>query len=462
MKDRLFGAGAALLLVFAWMAVPMQAQDGAPAVSTTGVPTLAPMIEKVSPAVVSIGTRGSIAVQERNNPLFDDPFFRRFFDIPEQFGPREREFQAAGSGVIVDAGEGYIITNAHVVENADEITVTLHDNQQFTARVVGTDAASDIALLQTDQKNLVDVPFADSSKARVGDFVVAIGNPFGLQHTVTSGIISALGRFGINPQGYEDFIQTDASINPGNSGGALVNLRGELVGINSAIFTRSGGNIGIGFAIPSDMVNYVMQQLIEFGEVRRGLLGVSIGNLTPDLAEPLGVDVREGALVSQVVAGSAADEAGIEPGDVIIAIDGRKIGDANELRNMIGLKRVGEEVELELIRDGKRRRVEATLGENIVDQQVAAADLHRGLAGAEFSSIDQSSPLYEGTAGVLVTAVAPGSPAFLSGLRPNDIITHVNRQRVTSLADFRDIAAGDGALALAIQRGDSSALIPIR
>ncbi|CAN5204852.1 Do family serine endopeptidase [soil metagenome] len=470
MKDRLIGAGIALFLVIT-ATIALQAQnearktrgdDGIAAVDLQPVPTLAPIIERIAPAVVNIATAGSIEVQGRGNPLLEDPFFRRFFDIPEQFGPRERQFQAAGSGVIVDAKNGYIVTNAHVVENADEITVTLRNNREITAEVIGSDPASDIALLKTDANDLVEIPFADSNEARVGDFVVAIGNPFGLQHTVTSGIISALGRFGINPQGYEDFIQTDASINPGNSGGALVNLRGELVGINSAIFTRSGGNIGIGFAIPSAMVQNVMQQLIEFGEVRRGLLGVNITALRPDIAEALGIDADEGALVSQVLDGSAADEAGIEAGDVIVEVNGRKIDDHNELRNVIGLHRVGEEIEIGLIREGDAKTVTAKLRELTQDQPVSAADVHRGLEGAELATLDESSPSYDGTGGVLVTAVAPGSRAFLNGLRANDIITHMNRRRIDSLAELRSAAEGAGALVLALQRGDSNLLVPIR
>ncbi|MBA3562693.1 MAG: DegQ family serine endoprotease [Gammaproteobacteria bacterium] len=472
MKDRLFGAGVALFLVItATIALHAQSsrearEDELPAVALQPVPTLAPIIERVSPAVVNIATRGSVEVQGQGNPLFEDPFFRRFFDVPEQFGPRERQFQAAGSGVIVDAENGYIVTNAHVVDNADEITVTMRDNREIKAEVVGSDPASDVALLKTEANDLTEIPLADSTEARVGDFVVAIGNPFGLQHTVTSGIISALGRSGISPAGpqssYEDFIQTDASINPGNSGGALVNLRGELVGINSAIFTRTGGNIGIGFAIPSAMVNNVMEQLIEFGEVRRGLLGVQIGNLTPDLTEPLGLDITEGALVTQVQAGSAADEAGIEAGDVIVSANGKQIGDANELRNVIGLQRVGDEVQLELIHDGKRRRITAELGELEQSEPVVAQELHEGLAGAEFADIDENSPVYQGAAGVMVTAIAPGSPAFLSGLRANDVITHVNRQPISNLNELREAAEGANALVLALQRGDSNLLIPIR
>src|SRR5262245_2349142 len=294
---RLSGAVAALLLLAAPLAVVPVAFGQLPtAVGQTPVPSLAPMLKNVTPAVVNIATRGTV---QQENPLLNDPFFRRFFDIPNV--PRERSFQAAGSGVIVDAKNGYIITNTHVIENATEITVTLLDNRSLTAKVVGKDPGSDVAVLQVKANNLAQIPITDSDRAEVGDFVVAIGNPFGLGHTVTSGIISALGRSGINPEGYEDFIQTDASINPGNSGGALVDLNGQLVGINSAILSRTGGNIGIGFAIPSNMMKTVMNQLVKFGEVKRGVLGVNVQTLTPDIAQSmdLGNEVQ-GALVSQV------------------------------------------------------------------------------------------------------------------------------------------------------------------
>src|SRR4030095_14485214 len=283
---------AALLLAAAPLVAPSIVLGQLPnAVGETPVPSLAPMLKNCTPAVVNIATRGTV---QQENPLLNDPFFRRFFDVPNV--PRERTFQAAGSGVIVDSKNGYIITNAHVIENADEITVTLLDNRSLKAKVVGRDMGSDVAVLQVKAQNLTQIPIADSDRAEVGDFVVAIGNPFGLGHTVTSGIISALGRSGINPEGYEDFIQTDASINPGNSGGALVNLDGQLVGVNSAIFSRTGGNIGIGFAIPSNMVKAVMSQLIQYGEVKRGILGVQLRNMTPAIAESLGLANAKGAL----------------------------------------------------------------------------------------------------------------------------------------------------------------------
>src|SRR5512135_1761738 len=298
----LLGLTATLMLA----AAPLASAQLPAQVGETPVPSLAPMVKRVTPAVVNIATKGTVQEQ---NPLLNDPFFRRFFDVPNT--PQRRQFQSAGSGVIVDAKQGYIVTNAHVIENATEITVTLLDNRSLTAKVVGKDEGSDVAVLQVPANNLTALPIADSDKTEVGDFVVAIGNPFGLGHTVTSGIVSALGRSGINPEGYEDFIQTDASINPGNSGGALVNLNGQLVGINSAILSRTGGNIGIGFAIPSNMMKVVMNQLIKFGAVKRGVLGVNIQTLVPEIAQSMGLpEGTQGALVSQVVEGSAAERAG--------------------------------------------------------------------------------------------------------------------------------------------------------
>ena len=328
------------------------------------MPTLAPLVKQVEPAVVSIATKGTVSAPA--NPLMEDPFFRRFFGFPDQQQqPRQREVQSAGSGVIVDAAKGYILTNHHVVENAEEIEVVLNDNRNLKAKVIGSDPGTDIAVLQVENaKNLVQMKLGNSDQVQVGDFVLAIGNPFGLQHTVTSGIVSALGRSGINPDGYEDFIQTDASINPGNSGGALVNLRGELIGINSAIFSNSGGNIGIGFAIPVNIAKSIMNQILQFGEVKRGLLGVSISDFNADSAKAFGVEgTAEGALVQEVVDGSAAEKAGIVVGDVIVSVDGQRIKSASDLRNTIGLKRSGESVRIDVIRDGKRRQFVTVLSE---------------------------------------------------------------------------------------------------
>ncbi len=413
------------------------------------VPSLAPMVKRVSPAVVNIATRGTVQEQ---NPLFNDPFFRRFFDVPNT--PRQREFQSAGSGVIVDAKQGYIITNAHVIENATEITVTLLDNRSHIAKVVGKDEGSDVAVLKVQAANLAQIPIADSDRTEVGDFVVAIGNPFGLGHTVTSGIVSALGRSGINPEGYEDFIQTDASINPGNSGGALVNLNGELVGINSAILSRTGGNIGIGFAIPSNMMKTVMNQLVKHGEVRRGVLGVNIQTLTPDIAESMDLGNVQGALVSQVVEGSAAEKAGIKAGDVITSVNGKAVKDAAGLRNSIGLLSIGERVDVALLRDGKPRRVTAVVGERDAAAEARAANLHRGLEGADLADAQGG--------GVVIRAVAEGSPAAQRGLRANDIIVGVGRTRVANLAEFQRATEGAAAFVLQIRRGNAVLVIPIR
>src|SRR5262245_56954150 len=372
MRQQSFALMAFAALLFAGSA-PAQLPEK---VGDTPVPSLAPIVKKASPAVVNIATRGTLR-EQRRNPLMDDPFFRRFFDAPDM-APRERQFMSAGSGVIVDARNGYIITNAHVIENADEITVTLLDDRQLKAQIVGRDKPSDVAVLKVTAKNLVEMPLADSSKAEVGDFVLAIGNPFALHHTVTSGIISALGRSdNTNTEAYQDFIQTDAPINPGNSGGALVNLRGQLVGINTAIFSGSGGNIGIGFAIPSNMVKAVMTQLAQYGSVRRGRLGVDLANqFTPDIAESLGLENARGALVSGVASGTPADKAGIKPGDVIVSINGRNVNNAAELRNNIGLLSVGEKVEIGLLRDAKPRRVTAIIGERDEAGEDGAAKIH--------------------------------------------------------------------------------------
>jgi serine protease Do/serine protease DegQ len=419
-------------------------------VGETPVPSLAPMVKRVSPAVVNIAIKGTVQEQ---NPLLNDPFFRRFFDVPNT--PQRRQFQSAGSGVIVDAKQGYIITNAHVIENATEITVTLLDNRSLTAKVVGKDEGSDVAVLQVQGNNLTAIPIADSDKTEVGDFVVAIGNPFGLGHTVTSGIVSALGRSGINPEGYEDFIQTDASINPGNSGGALVNLNGQLVGINSAILSRTGGNIGIGFAIPANMMKTVMTQLVKHGEVRRGVLGVNIQTLTSDIAESMGAAGNtQGALVSQVVEGSAAEKAGIKAGDIITAVNGKPVKDASGLRNTIGLLSIGERVDVALLRDGKPRRLTAVIGERDAAAEAAAAGMHRGLEGAEL--VDAQG------GGVLIRSVAEGSPAAQRGLRANDVIIGVGRTRVANLAEFRRATEGAAAFVVQVRRGSAMLVIPIR
>jgi serine protease Do/serine protease DegQ len=341
-----------------------------------------------------------------------------------------------------------------VVENATEITITLLDNRTFSAKVIGSDEGADVAVLQAKQPNLVAMALGDSTRLEVGDYVVAIGNPFGLQHTVTAGIVSALGRTGINPDGYEDFIQTDASINPGNSGGALVNLRGELVGINSAILSRTGGNIGIGFAIPVNMVKGVMDQLIKYGQVKRGVLGVNIYNVTPDIAKEFGLTESSGALVAGVVQGSAAERAGVKTRDLITSINGVAMKDATELRNTIGMLRIGDKVEIGLLRDGKPLKVTALIAERGDLYATNAADINKGLEGAEFGDAPDGG-------GVLVKSIQDGSPAAQNGLRTNDLIVGVGRTLVTNTKTFTEAAKNANVLVLNLRRGSTIELIQI-
>ena len=449
------------LALTAWLvlaAVAPSAHAAMPsAIGDTPVPSLSPMIKKVSPAIVNIATRGTIHEKGPQNPLLDDPFFRRFFDVPQDSGPRERPFQSAGSGVIFDAKAGYIVTNAHVVENASEITVTLQDGRDLKADIVGSDEPSDVAVLKVKTETLTQISLGDSAKVEVGDFVVAIGNPFGLQHTVTSGIISGLSRSGINPDGYEDFIQTDASINPGNSGGALVNLRGELIGINTAILSRSGGNIGIGFAIPVNMAHSVMDQLIKYGSVKRGLLGVSMYTVTPDIAQSLGLANAQGALVSQVVDGSPAEKAGIHTGDVITSVNGQPVKSNGELRNAIGLMRVGDKVEIGLLREGKPLRVTAVIADSSTPQASTSTPegIHKAFEGATLVDAPDGS-------GALVKGVEPGSAAAQVGLRNNDVIIGANRGKVGTVQQLKERAKTAAVLVLEVRRANAIVLIPLR
>jgi Do/DeqQ family serine protease len=334
---------------------PVLAGAPIPLADGTPVQTLAPVVSRITPGVVGISVRGRV---REDNPLLQDPMFRRFFNLQQQ--PVERETQAAGSGVIVDAAQGYVMTNAHVVENASSIEVTTKDNRRLTAKLIGRDADTDIAVLQIPASGLTAVPMGDSDRLQVGDFVLAIGNPFGLGQTVTSGIISALGRSGLGiegPEGYEDFIQTDASINPGNSGGPLVDLQGRVAGINTAILAPGGGNIGIGFAVPINMARQVMDQLVNYGEIKRGRIGVAIQDLTPDLAQALGTRHTQGAVIARVEPSSPAERAGLRTNDLVVAINGAPMRSGIELRNRVGLSRIGDEVELTVERGGAERSV---------------------------------------------------------------------------------------------------------
>ena len=411
------------------------------------MPSLAPLVKKVAPAVVNI--RVSQTVVSRSP--FSDDTFRRFFGIPS-----ERQVASAGSGVIVDAKNGYILTNHHVVDGADKILISLINEDSLDAEVIGSDAATDIALIKVEPLDLVDLPIGESDDVEVGDFVIAIGNPFGLGHTVTSGIVSALGRTGISRDGYEDFIQTDASINPGNSGGALVNMNGELVGINSAIISRTGGNVGIGFAVPSEIARSIMRQILDFGEVRRGLLGVTITTIDEDGAKALGAEVDSGALVSNIEPGSAAEQAGLQVDDIIIKVDEKKIDNSLELRNSIGLKGSGEAVDIEFVRDGKSRTVTAILGQQSAGRS-GGTEIHPGLQGAQFASSSLS-----GNGGVDVTEVEPDSPAAQRGLLSGDTIIAVNRRPVEDLRELRTVAQGNRILFLLVQRGDRKLMLQIR
>ncbi len=330
-----------------WFTLPGAAAGIVPIALDGKVLSLAPLVEQVTPAVVNIAVLSRSP--EQDNPMFRDPFFRRFFGLPES----SRSQMSAGSGVIVDAQHGYVLTNHHVVTDAQQIMVTLKDGRRLPAKLQGSDAGTDVALLKVEPENLKALAFGDSDALRVGDYVLAIGNPFGLGQTVTSGIVSALGRTGLDIEGYEDFIQTDASINPGNSGGALVNLKGELIGINTAIVGPTGGNVGIGFAVPSNMVRAVMRQLVNYGEVRRGRIGLTTQDVTPEQAKTLGALASQGAVVVEVAKDSPADKAGVRTGDVIVAVNGRAIRGSADVRNQVGLIPVGQEVEFRVLRDGR-------------------------------------------------------------------------------------------------------------
>lgn len=433
-----------LFPTLATAALPMHL-DGEP------LPSLAPMLEYTTPGVVSISVAGTHEVKQQVPDAFKFFFGQR----RGQQQAQERPFRGLGSGVIIDAKNGYVVTNNHVIDQADEILVTLKDGRQIEAKKIGTDAASDIALLQIKADDLTAVKIADSDDLRVGDFAVAIGSPFGLGQTVTSGIVSALGRSGLNIENLEDFIQTDAAINSGNSGGALVNLRGELIGINTAILGPSGGNVGIGFAIPSNMMQNLTNQIIEYGEVRRGVLGITGNSINPELAKAMDLTTNQGGFVSQVSPDSAADLAGIKAGDIIIAVNGKKVKSFNALRGKIGSIGAGKKVKITLLRDGDEKTVTVKL-QSAPDSQIAAANIHPMLEGAELANNDSNN-------GVDVNSLASNSPAASTGLKKGDIIAGVNRKRVNNIAELRTALEGiEGVVALNVIRGNSELYLMIR
>ena len=433
--------------------------------SERGVLSMAPLLDRITPAVVSINVRSTAKAPKLSNR--NEELLERFFGGRMPNEPREK--RGLGSGVIVNADEGLIITNAHVIEDADEIIVTLKDKRQLEAEIVGTDKKTDIALIKVSAKKLAELKIAKASEVRVGDYVIAVGNPFGLSHSVTSGIVSALGRDNGSGDGYQDFIQTDASINPGNSGGALVNSKGELIGINSAIISRSGGNQGIGFAVPTNIVQAVMRQLISYGEVRRGRIGVLIGDITPTLKEALDLTTLDGALVSQVVEDSPAEKAGLKRDDVIISFNGGAIKDASDIRNAVGLVEPGERYTITYLREGRKikRRIEVeAVDEN--DEQSDSLAMNNGpetktFSGATLTNIPVDLNLRGGSEGVYVSAVEIGSKAQRAGLIKGDVIRSVNNKDVQNLENFNKLTKGEnGPFALSVERNGSTFYVAIK
>ncbi|MDE4080547.1 MULTISPECIES: serine endoprotease DegP [Enterobacter cloacae complex] len=446
------------------------AETASSAVPAQQMPSLAPMLEKVMPSVVSINVEGSTTVNTPRMPRNFQQFFgdnspfcqggSPFQSSPfcqgggpgdnGQGGGQQQKFMALGSGVIIDAAKGYVVTNNHVVDNANVIKVQMSDGRKFDAKVVGKDPRSDIALIQIqDPKNLTAIKLADSDALRVGDYTVAIGNPFGLGETVTSGIVSALGRSGLNAENYENFIQTDAAINRGNSGGALVNLNGELIGINTAILAPDGGNIGIGFAIPSNMVKNLTAQMVQYGQVKRGELGIMGTELNSELAKAMKVDAQRGAFVSQVMPNSSAAKAGIKAGDVITSLNGKPISSFAALRAEVGSMPIGSKVTLGLLREGKPVNVSLELQQSS-QNQVDSSTIFSGIEGAEMSNKGADK-------GVVVNNVKANSPAARIGLKKGDVIMGANQQPVKNIAELRKILdSKPSVLALNIQRGDTS------
>jgi len=464
-----FGGFAATGL-YAWLDERAEAAPAAPAAAVVPtlaalpaavggqpVPSLAPMLQQAMPAVVSVNTKQVVRVR---NPYFDDPFFRRLFpDVPQ-----ERINESLGSGVIIDAAKGYVLTNHHVIENADDVQVTLADGRTVKAEFLGSDADTDIALIRIPADKLTAIQLADSSQLRVGDFVVAIGNPFGFTQTVTSGIVSAVGRTGIRGLGYQNFIQTDASINPGNSGGALVDLQGRLVGINTASFNPQGsmaGNIGLGLAIPSNLARSVVEQLLKNdGVVIRGTLGLETQNISAQIAQGLGLGNTRGALVTRVLPGSAAAAAGVQPGDVIVGANGERVDSAEALHNYEGLQPVGSRVALDVRRDGKPLQLNAALREQA--RAVGGGTLDPRLDGATFTDLPESLR-QSGISGVLVSEVKRGSRAAQNGLVSGDVVLAASTGEFADLAGWRaNFVKPPQQLVLRIVRGNAQYQVLMR
>lgn len=432
------------------------------AVGGQALPSLAPMLDKATPAVVNIAARGKTR-QRLQSPLYDDPFFQRFFNLPGV--ERTRETRSLGSGVIVDARNGYVLTNSHVIKDAYEITVTLTDGREMQADIIGSDPDTDVAVIQVQARNLTELPMADSGQLRVGDFVVAIGNPFGLGQTVTSGIVSALGRSGLGLESFEDFIQTDASINVGNSGGALVNLRGELIGINTAILNGGGsssGSIGIGFAIPINMAHDIMLQLVEFGQVQRGRLGAQGQDLTPELAQAFGVSLTNGFIVTQIESGSPAEKAGLEIGDVITSANNKRIRSSQDMINLVGLLRIGQSMDVILYRQSKKR--ELTVVIQPIDIAVLDGEhLLQKLTGAKIGQVSESSLKYGLVTYLQVLEVEEDSLAWRAGIRESDILYSINKQLIPTFEQaLETISNNQGGMILNLQRGNRALYLVIK
>jgi serine protease Do/serine protease DegQ len=445
-KQRLF---LMLLPVYLSCASVVFAAGLPPALDGQPLPSLAPMLERCMPAVVNIST----SIQGRENPLMQDPYFRQFFNAPN---PSRQQKNSLGSGVIIDSAQGLVLTNNHVIDKADKIMVTLTDGRQLSARLVGTDPDADVAVIQIPAENLTQLPIADSSQSKVGDFVVAIGNPFGLGQTVTSGIVSALGRSGLGIEGYEDFIQTDASINPGNSGGALVNLRGEFIGMNTAILAPSGGNVGIGFAIPANMVMTIKDSLVKHGEVRRGLLGVTTQDLTPELVKAFNLQNKQGAAISRIESNSPAEKAGLQLGDIIVTANGKPVKNSHDIRNIIGLLQVGDNVAIEYYRGNDKKDTTAVIGKQ-ERLQLVGGKLHPALQGTVLGMTDKDQ-----VEGVLVEKIDTTSRPWKVGLRPGDVIVSANQYRIHNLDELKQVADPNGGLLINIQRGQEAFFVVLQ